>query len=315
MKAFLLFVFFLTTFQITAQKIEKYYDYAWHPTEDIGRARYYALIEKKDSLWQRSDYFIREKKLQMFGSYRDEENKIAVGHFDYYYANGFLESTGEYVNGKKHGLWLQYHENGMMRDSSFYDNGNIVGISQGWHRNGYPADSLVYNNDGSGMGIFWFDNGNPSSAGRYAAGRKMHGRWQFFHQNGNLSSLEVYDTGNLLSKQYFDEAGKEIKDTTSKDTAASFPGGQKAWAKYLQKNLYFPSQWKLSNTDQVIITVDWVIDEEGNISNVFVSAPFHPDFDKIAVNVISKSPKWNPAISHNRKIKAYRRQPVTFSQE
>jgi hypothetical protein len=56
------------------------------------------------------------------------------------------------------------------------------------------------------------------------------------------------------------------------------------------------------------------VDEEGLIQDAEVTGSLHPDFDKIALEAIKNSPKWIPAIDHNRKIKAYRRQPVTFAQ-
>ncbi len=296
-----------------AQKIEKFFDYAWRPTI-ANTARYYALIEKKDTVWHRKDFFIHEGKLQMEGYYQDSTCKKEEGKFSYYHANGALEAIGAYKNGKREGFWLRYHDNGMMQDSVIYEGGKVVGTRLRWHPNGFLSDSSVMNKDGSGMEVSWFDNGNPSAAGRYAAGNKMHGKWQFFHRNGKPSATEVYENGTLLSKQYFDEEGNTLSDTTSRDKAASFPGGLKAWQKYLLKNLYFPSQWKISNADQAIVVVNAVIDEEGNVTDIALYAPLHPDFDKIALNVIRKSPKWIPSIAHNRKVKYYFRQPVVFQQ-
>lgn len=315
MKRIITLLLLFYSFTIHAQKIEQFYDYAWKPTEDAGRARYYTLIEKKDTLWLRQDYFIQEKKLQMIGTYRDKETNIPVGSFSYYHANGRLQSQGSYKNGKKEGLWLRYYDNGMMQDSTTYENGNITGTALGWHRNGFVSDSSVYREDGSGISVSWFDNGNPSSAGAYSAGRKATGKWQYFHKNGNPSANEVYANGQLRSRQYYDESGTAIQDTAARESEAIFPGGMEAWKKYLGKHIYFPSQYKINGADQVVVTVDWVVDEEGNVTDVFVSSPFHPEFDRIAFDAISRSPKWKPAISHNRRIKAYRRQPLTFAQE
>ena len=57
-----------------------------------------------------------------------------------------------------------------------------------------------------------------------------------------------------------------------------------------------------------------VVDEEGNIKDAYVSVPFHPEFDEIALEVVTKSPKWIPAKLYNRNVKFYIKQPVTFSQ-
>ena len=278
-------------------------------------ARFYTIIEKKDSLWNRKDFFIYEKSLQMEGNYKEVECKTEEGLFTYYHSNKVIESTGNYKNGKRDGLWYRYHTSGLMYDSVTYNMGNVTGQRQRWHKNGVPMDSTVLASDGSGVEVSWFDNGNPSSAGRFGPGKKQTGKWQYFHKNGNLSASEVYNNGQLVSRTYFSEDGKELSDTANKDREANFKGGIRQWQNYLLKHLKFPSQWQFSEGTQAIVFVDWVVDEEGIIQDAEVTGSLHPDFDKIALEAIKKSPKWVPAIDHNRKIKAYRRQPVTFAQQ
>jgi antitoxin component YwqK of YwqJK toxin-antitoxin module len=315
MKSLLLTLFLIAASFCNAQKIEKYFDYLWKECEP-NSARFYAHIEKTDSGWHRSDYFIHEKKLQMDGTYEDVDCKIANGRFYFFHANGVIESTGNYVHGKKDGLWLSNHPNGMISDSTVYLNGKPFGNSLSWFENGYPHDSAVWNMDGSGVIISWFDTGAPSSAGRYAAGEKAIGKWQFFHKNGKLSALETYNNdGFLADKQYFDERGNVMNDTTHNDRDAEFPGGPKAWEKYFLKGLYFPSQYKIVNGDKAVVVVTFTIDENGMPANVFVSTPFYPAFDKIGENVIKRSPQWIPAMRHNRKIKSTQIQAVVFTQE
>jgi len=124
----------------------------------------------------------------------------------------------------------------------------------------------------------------------------------------------VYSNGRLLSRTYFSEDGQPLTDTANKDRQAEFKGGIKAWQTYLLKQLYFPSQWKFTQGTQAVVFVNWVVDEQGAIQDAEVTGSFHPDFDKVALQKIKNSPKWIPAIDHNREIKAYRRQPVTFAQ-
>lgn len=299
-----------------AQKIERFYDYRWKEVTDATHARFYATIEKKDSVWLRQDFYLREGRLQMKGYYKDADCKIAHGEFKWYHPNGYLQTAGNYTNNKRSGVWLSFHENGMMSDSVFYnENGGIVGKRLGWHTNGMMADSTMINPDGSGVSIYWWENGNPSAAGRYAAGQQRHGKWQYFHSNGQLASLETYNNGKLIDKEYYNEKGLKQADTSEHDREASFPGGLAAWQKYLQKKLYFPPQYKLVNTDQAVVMVRFAVEEDGSISEPTVTIPLHPDFDKIALDVIKRSPKWIPAISHNRKIKEYHSQPVTFAEQ
>lgn len=293
-------------------KIERYFDYNWKKC-DVGVARYYSVIEFDDSCWRRSDFFIREKKLQMKGAYKDSACKIATGLFHYFHANGNLESKGGYVDGKREGLWLRYHSNTMLKDSVQYTNDKPSGTRLQWFSNGYPMDSSVYTGDGKGIHINWFDDGIPSSAGR-TINDSLHGKWQFFHKNGNLSAIEVYDNGKLVSREYYDEKGKLMSDTTNHDSPAIFPGGKKAWNKYVYNKLYFPDEYKITGGDRAIVVVKAWVDEEGNVTNAEVSSPFHPAFDKIALSAFIKSPKWKPAISHNRKLAQGIILPVTFGQ-
>lgn len=300
--------------QANAQHYERYYDYLWHPCEATA-ARFFTELDKKDALWERKDYFIHERSLQMKGVYTDTSCKIAQGPFVYYYSNKTLQQQGNYKDGKKDGLWMDYYPNGMIEDSITYITGNKTGTSYAWHSNGYLQDSAVWNGDGSGVEVSWFDNGNPASAGRYSAGYKQNGKWQYFHKNGRMSAIESYDKGVLTEKQYFDEDGNGIADTANRDHDAIFPGGTKAWQKYMAKNLYFPTQYKFENADKAVVVVDAVIDEDGNITDVELNTPLYPAFDEIALKVIKQSPKWQPAVQHNRRVKYRIIQAVYFSQE
>ncbi len=296
-----------------AQKIEKYYDYLWHETAP-KYARFYSITEKTDSGWHRRDFFLHGPSLQMDGFYEDSTAETASGMLGYYYPDKKPESYGRYLHGKKQGLWISFYANGMMEDSTVYDDDHPVGTSIGWYRTGYMSDSSVYQPDGSGVEISWFDNFNPSSAGLLGPGFKKQGKWKYFHKNGKISAMELYANDRLIDKQYFDESGAVVADTTNKDKKAEFPGGLSAWTKYLGRHLYFPEHVEITNSDKAVVVISATINEDGKIEDAYVSTPFYPEFDKIALDVIRKSPNWIPAVSHNRKVKYEIQQPVTFSQ-
>lgn len=310
MRTVFLFTFFCITSFVQAQKIEAYYDWKWKICE-VANARFLSVIEPSDTLWLRNDYYIRERRLQMKGFYRDKECKIKQGPFLYYYSNGNLESQGSYANDKRIGLWLHYHSNGMMRDSINYDNGKPFGTELKWHPNGIMSDSVIFNSDGRNLRVHWFDNGQLSSAG-YEIKKKQNAKWQYFHLNGQLSAEEVYDTGKLVSRVYYSEKGEVINDTADRSRDAEC---KKNWIEYLTKNLYFPRDVKFVNGDKAVVVVDFIINEEGKVEDAHIYSSFHHLIDDIALKVIKNSPQWIPAIDHNRRVKAYRRQPMTFLQE
>ena len=311
MKLLLLSITCLVLTASSGQKIPAFYDYKWTPCP-LENARYFSEVIKTDSGWLRNDYFLGNHTLQMKGLYEDSATKIANGFFYYYYANGVPERFGKNVHNKKEGVWMRYHHNGFIEDSTVYLDGQPSGISMGWHTNGFTADSVTYDGDDSAVEVDWSSNGSPSGAGRMKNGKTI-GTWQYFHDNGKIAAQESYDVGRLVNKSYYNLTG-EPEDTASKDRTASFPGGQRAWEKFIVKEIYFPPEYKLTNTDHVTVVITAIIDEEGNIVDPFVEVPFDKRFDDIAVNIFKKSPKWLPAISHNRAVLQIVRQPITFLQ-
>jgi antitoxin component YwqK of YwqJK toxin-antitoxin module len=314
MKYKLTFLFLSAFLNLSSQTVEKFFDFQWKPC-DVNEARFYSIITSTDSGYIRNDYFIHEKSLQMSGKYNDLDCNVANGYFRYFHSNGILESEGSFVHGKKNGLWLSFHNNGLMSDSAVYNLDNVTGTRLSWHTNGYISDSTTQNEDGSGVQASWFENGSPSIAGLYSAGRKQHGKWKYYHKNGAISSIEIFKEGKLINKTYFDEEGKSQRDTTTKDRDPVFPGGNSAWNDYILKKIYFPDQYKIVNGDKAVVVISFAINEDGKVVDVFVNTPFYPKFDKIAESAISHSPKWKPAIKHNRKVKFLVMQAVTFAQK
>jgi TonB family protein len=296
------------------QKTEKYFDYHWHAT-DASHARFYSITEKTDSGWHRRDYYLRSLTLQMEGLYADSACTIRSGCFRYIYPSCIPESTGRCRDGKKQGGWLSYYSDGLLADSTVYDNGNPVGARTSWYRTGYMRDSGNYDPDGSGLHIAWFDNGNPSAAGRYAPGYKRSGKWQYFYKAGGLSATEIYDNaGRLQTKHFFDEKGTMQNDTANDDREPAFPGGAQAWSNYLDRSLYFPDQSAFTNGDEATVVIKALIAEDGRVVDAEVEVPYYPAFDKIALEAVRRSPTWVPAMDHHRKVSGEIHLPVTFSQ-
>jgi len=290
---------------------QQYYDWRWKPC-DVSLARFVSVTQKTDSGWLRKDFFLATRKLQMIGLYKDSLCKVRHGWFRYYYFNEQREAIGKYSNDKKDGLWVRWYYNGMMRDSSLFREG-IPEYIYAWHSNGYMSDSSVYHANGSSVHVYWFDNGSIASAG-YASGDKQTGRWKYFHRNGKMAAIEDYDAGKLTARTYYDEEGVQLQDTTNRDREAEFKGGSSAWRSYLENKLQFPPNVKLVNTDVITVVVVATVDEDGKLSDIYIDTPFDPLFNDEAVRVMKKSPKWVPAVSHNRRVKQVIRQPVSFGQ-
>ncbi|MEI9809225.1 MAG: energy transducer TonB [Bacteroidota bacterium] len=312
MKPFLILLFAGLYISAAAQKTESFYDYNWKPCT-AENARFYSTLEKTDSGWLRHDYYLNGMSLQMRALYEDKECKIQTGQCSYYHANGYPSTLGRMVKNKQEGVCMRYYSNGMTADSAYYQNGKPVGHRFLWHRNGFLSDSIAHLNDSIDIQITWFDDGAPSAGGLLLRGKK-HGTWKYYHHHGALSGTEVYNNGSLVSKEYFNEDSTPQTNMAKANTDAVFKNGTQAWTKYLEKNLYWPHNYGITNTDMVTVGVEFVIDESGKPQDVEVVVPFNTVFDKIAVDIIRNCPAWKPAIRQNRKVKMLFRQPVTFRQ-
>jgi periplasmic protein TonB len=93
---------------------------------------------------------------------------------------------------------------------------------------------------------------------------------------------------------------------------STYPGGAAAWLRYLNKNFHYPDE-ALSNEIQGIVVVQFIVDKEGNVSDVqVVSGPDQGGLRNEAIRVIRNSGRWTPAIQNGRQVKSYKKQPVVF---
>jgi Ca-activated chloride channel family protein len=95
-----------------------------------------------------------------------------------------------------------------------------------------------------------------------------------------------------------------------KETKPSFPGGKKAFKKWLYKHLQYPSECALMSG--VTVIVEFTVDETGSVSNVRIVRSIHPLLDAEAIRVISLSPNWFPGIRDGAPVKMEHTFPVVF---
>lgn len=94
----------------------------------------------------------------------------------------------------------------------------------------------------------------------------------------------------------------------SVEIEASYEGGPAAWQRFLIKNFHVPQEAISEETGGTVI-VEFVVDKEGNVSNVqAISGP--EVLRQEAVRVIKKSGKWNPGNQNGRKVNSFKRQPI-----
>ncbi|MEQ8470384.1 MAG: energy transducer TonB [Marinoscillum sp.] len=91
----------------------------------------------------------------------------------------------------------------------------------------------------------------------------------------------------------------------------SFPGGEKAFYKYVSENLTYPRMARnLHITGRVY--VQFVIDKDGTVTDVIAVRGVGEGLDEVAVEVLKNSPKWNPGKQRGREVRVRMILPITF---
>jgi len=124
-------------------------------------------------------------------------------------------------------------------------------------------------------------------------------------------AVPVIDEGKKVIEEKKDEDENKIFEKV--EIEASFPGGERAWANYLRKNL--DAETPINNgapAGTYTVMVQFIVDKQGAISDVRALTKHGFGMEDEAVKVIKKGPAWEPAIQNGRKVNAYRRQPITF---
>jgi periplasmic protein TonB len=98
------------------------------------------------------------------------------------------------------------------------------------------------------------------------------------------------------------------------DVYPEFPGGDRGWRMFLERNLRHPDMpenesWKIK------VVVRFIVNEDGSISGLEIIQSGGTEFDKEVRRVFSKSPKWIAGSDKGKKVKIYRTQPVIFANE
>lgn len=92
-----------------------------------------------------------------------------------------------------------------------------------------------------------------------------------------------------------------------------FPkGGPQGWAHFLALNVHYPLKaWQSGTQGKVII--QFVVEEDGSLTNLNVLNSPSDDLSKESLRVISLSPKWKPATKDGKPVRVIFKAPISFA--
>lgn len=92
---------------------------------------------------------------------------------------------------------------------------------------------------------------------------------------------------------------------------AQYPGGQSEWRRFLERNLSYPESAE-ENGIQGDIWLQFIVDKEGNISEITALNDLGGGLAEEAIRIIKRSKKWKPAEYNGKKVTYRQKQKVTF---
>lgn len=133
-------------------------------------------------------------------------------------------------------------------------------------------------------------------------------------KDNDIAAPSQIDEGKQVIEEKKDDDENKIFEKV--EVEAAFPGGDAAWRKFLERNLRGDVASEAgAPAGSYTVWVQFVVDKEGNVSDVKALTSHGFGMEDEAVRVIKKGPQWKPAIQNGRNVKAYRKQPITFQIE
>jgi hypothetical protein len=166
----------------------------------------------------------------------------------------------------------------------------------------------------------------------------QHGQYTLFDSKGKASVTGTYENNRPAYTWYFYNTGKDrltdsidyrfystlgtrytgqlpapdsILFNSAADQEAVFPGGEKAWKKFLTKNFEdFANDFPEAAHKEIHIS--FMIDKTGKLINVYPVKSIDPFVDFAVIQRIRNSPGWKPAEQRGKKKIAIRMQSLHF---
>jgi protein TonB len=114
------------------------------------------------------------------------------------------------------------------------------------------------------------------------------------------------------------------KDTTREsyitfratESEALFPGGASGWQHFLVQHIRFdkimPTVPKTGKRWEQTAVLQFIVEKDGSVSEIKVVNEVPEAVASEAIRIISLSPRWIAATQNGKKVRAYKKQPITF---
>ena len=159
-----------------------------------------------------------------------------------------------------------------------------------------------------GPSKYWYENGQLFYQENYRKDER-HGELIGYWEDGSKRRHDIYKTGNLKSGQVWDKKGNELEHFPIMEKPV-YPGGQEALAAYLKQNIPVPETQEKNTEVRLVLKIR--INKEGYIDKIEVIEGAPNWYNAVAVNVVSRMPRWKPGRQFGEPVNVIYRLPITF---
>lgn len=166
------------------------------------------------------------------------------------------------------------------------------------------------------------DSGWISLRGQYRMDAK-DGDWLTYGADKRVIRKTSYRLGNVVHD--WNEDSLRINDAredslrkahprdTTHDQEASYKGKDKGWNAYMTKalNKGYPDRAAKLRIGGTVVA-QFIIDTAGKVIEAELLHSVEVSLDELVLNALYDSPSWTPAFQGDHRVKAYRRQKLTF---
>jgi protein TonB len=126
---------------------------------------------------------------------------------------------------------------------------------------------------------------------------------------GPATPGNVLDKPDGLGTQPIDD--KKLYNTGNVDVMPEPVGGDKAWTKFLSKNLRFPYAAQQEGVSGRVI-LSFIIEKDGSLSNITVERAAGHGFDEEALRVLKLAKAWKPGMQNGQAVRVRYDIPINF---
>ena len=132
-------------------------------------------------------------------------------------------------------------------------------------------------------------------------------------------STVLKDTAKPVEVKYIPaEVGDKLQGSPVFEMVEQMPefpgGGMSAALEYIQKNMQYPESAKENGT-QGRVTVQFVVDKAGNVTEPKVLRPVDKELDAEAIRLVKSMPRWKPGMQKGQAVAVKFTMPVLFRLE